>query len=186
MYEGRIRSHEAFREWFRFVDALDPIRSVLEFGCGMAVGYADFFHDRRYVGADLVEASIDWCRAQRRNPRHEYRCCDFISAPPTGEFDLVFSQGTIDNTYDMDAFLAAGLQRTRRWLYVTAYRGFFPTLPEHVYTWHEEHGCYYNDISPVRAYGTLKGLGCIDVSVLPFYTGRDDIPVETLIVAKRA
>jgi hypothetical protein len=184
MYESRLDQHQVFAHWLEAVERLAPVRSVAEFGCGLAVGYADAFSDRDYVGIDIAEQCIEWCRANRRNPRHEYWAADFIQSEWPRRFDLVLSQGTIDNTYDMDAFLRSAVAASRQWLYITAYRGFFASLPEHEYQWSPEHGCYYNNLSPSRAHRTLRAAGCTDVAVVPSHTGRAAIPFETLIVAR--
>jgi SAM-dependent methyltransferase len=184
MYQGRAEQHRCLQQWFAATTRREPIASVLEMGCGLGVGYADFFAQLRYVGADLSGKEIEWCRENRRNPRHEYVACDFIEAPFPERFDLVFSQGTIDNTYDMDAFLRAAVAASTRWVYVTAYRGFFPDLDEHVYRWNEGDGCYYNDLSAGRATATLRESGCREVAVVPSFTGRAEIPFETLILGR--
>jgi SAM-dependent methyltransferase len=184
MYESRIDQHEAFRLWLEAIDAIRPVQSVAEFGCGLAVGYAELFAEREYVGIDIAESSVEWCRANRPNPRHEYWAGDFIRSEWPRQFDLVLSQGTIDNTYDMDEFLRSAAAASRQWLYITAYRGFFPSLLEHQYEWSADHGCCYNNISPSRAYRTLREFGCRDVAVMPSRTGRAAIPFETLIVAR--
>lgn len=184
MYESRRDQHETFGRWLQSVDRLARVDSIVEFGCGLAVGYAELFADRDYVGIDIAEQCVEWCRTNRRHPGHEYWAGDFIRADWPRRFDLVLSQGTIDNTYDMDAFLCSAAAASRRWLYVTAYRGFFPELSEHEYRWSAEHGCYYNNLSPARAYRTLSELGCTDVAVMPSRTGRNEIPYETMIVAR--
>jgi hypothetical protein len=186
MYESRRDQHELFSRWLQAVDGIRPVRSVVEFGCGLAVGYAELFVDRDYVGIDIAEQCVEWCRENRPNPRHEYWEGDFIRSEWPRRFDLVLSQGTIDNTYDMDAFLRSAAAASGQWIYVTAYRGFFPALREHEYTWSPEHGCYYNNLSPSRACETLRAAGCTDVAVLPSHTGRTEIPFETLIVARVA
>jgi SAM-dependent methyltransferase len=184
MYNGRIEQHRALQQWFTSVDRAERIESVLEFGCGLAVGYADFFRDRVYTGADLAPHLIDWCRANRPNPAHTYVACDFINHAFPTRYDLVMSQGTIDNTYDMDAFLRAAVRASRRWVFITAYRGFFADLPEHRLEWRAADGCYYNDLSPTRAAAALREAGASDVAVLPSFTGRAEIPFETMIVAR--
>ena len=184
MYDGRLDQHQLFEQWFQVVNYIDPIHSVLEFGCGLAVGYADFFKDIRYVGTDIAEQLISWCQTNRQYPNHDYVTCDFIQHRFEEKFDIVFSQGTIDNVYDMDAFLHAAVASSRRWIYITAYRGFFPELSDHIYTWSEKHGCNYNDISPKQAYQTLVDCGCQDIMILPSFTGRENISFETLIIAR--
>lgn len=186
MYNGRAEQHEAFRQWFRSVDRAERVETVLELGCGLAVGYADFFHDRAYTGTDLAPQLVDWCQKHRPNPRHAYRACDFVREPFPNQYDLVFSHGTIDNNYDMDEFLRAAVRASRRWVYISAYRGFFPDLADHRMEWRQVDGCYYNDLSPARAEATLRAAGCREVAIFPSFTGRQEIPYETVIVARVA
>lgn len=151
MHDGRIEQHLAFQRWFAVTDRAERIETVLELGCGLAVGYADFFSGISYTGSDLASRVIDWCRHNRNNSRHRYVACDFIEETFPNHYDLVFSHGTIDNSYDMDAFLQAAVRASRRWVYITAYRGFFPELETHRIDWRESDGCFYNDLSPARA-----------------------------------
>lgn len=184
MYNGRIDQHQCFQQWFDYINNSEPVLSVLELGCGFAVGYADFFEDIRYVGTDLAETAITWCKKNRHNEKHDYVAIDFITEKFDEKFDLVFSQGTIDNTYDINGFIKAAIAASRRWIFITAYRGFFPGLQEHRYSWNGQHGCYYNDISPHQVYKLLEAEGCSDITIVPSHTGRQDIPFETLIVAR--
>jgi hypothetical protein len=184
MYNSRIDQHQCFQEWFHYANSLESIRSVLECGCGFAVGYADFFKDIRYVGMDLAETAIAWCKKNRLNAKHDYVARDSIAENFDEKFDLVFSQGTIDNTYDINGFIKSAIAASRRWIFITAYRGFFPDLLEHRYSWNDQHGCFYNDISPYQVYKLLKAEGCSDINIVPSHTGRQDIPFETLIIAR--
>lgn len=184
MYDARAEQHRMFKLWCDSMQRQAPLDHVLEFGCGMTVGYADYFAQKRYLGADISEHTIAWCNAHRRNPAHDHVACDFIEHRFPRRFDLVFSHGTIDNTYDMDEFLRAMVRASQRWVYLTAYRGFFPDLRDHAMNWCEPDGCFYNDLSPSRARTVLQECGCRDVAVLPSYTGRADIPFETVIVAR--
>jgi SAM-dependent methyltransferase len=188
MHRGRLDQHEAFQAWFNFVDRIKPIASIAEFGCGYAVGYADFFSDRRYLGIDMSEQAVEWCKANRARPGHDFIVGDFISDDPGERCDLVLSQGTIDNTYDMDAFLRAAVAASRKWIYVTAYRGYFAELTEHQYQLVTEQGVFYNKLSPVQAYHTLRKAGAHSVVIHPHFTGaRADTPghpFETVIIAR--
>jgi hypothetical protein len=184
MYNGRIEQHHALQTWFRYADRLRRIDSVLEFGCGMAVGYAEFLADRIYTGVDIAPHLIEWCKSSRKRSGHNYLACDFVREPFGVQYDLVFSQGTIDNNYDMDEFLLAAVRASRCWVYITAYRGYFVDLTEHRREWREADGCFYNDLSPVRATAVLQAAGCRDVFVFPSFTGRKEIPYETVIIAK--
>lgn len=184
MYETRIEQHLCFQEWFKYINSVEKVNSVAEFGCGLAVGYADFFKDIRYVGLDMAESSISWCQQNRKNKKHEYIITDFIANPVDEKFDVVFSQGTIDNSYNIEGFLQAAINASQRWIYITAYRGFFPELEKHVYTLNEDQGCFYNDLSPLRIYEFLKNSGCTEIAVVPSYTGKEEIPFEALFIAR--
>lgn len=188
MYDSRKAAHDDF---LAFVSSLDGkgehVGSLLDVGCGLSVGYADAFSDRHYVGMDLSGKEAEWCRQHRLNSNHEYLTGDIIRDVPEEHFDVVFSQGTIDNTYDMDAMLKAMVACSRGWIYLTAYRGWFPELPEHRYTWDEATTCFYNDISPEVVRKTLESLGCTEIGISPLDMGvRENNPIrfETRIVAR--
>jgi len=79
--------------------------------------------DRLVLSRALSEKEITWCRENRRNPKHGYLVGDFIDSLTDESFELVFSQGTIDNVYNMDAWLRECVRRSRQYIYITAYRG---------------------------------------------------------------
>ena len=62
MYDYRVLQHQAFQKWFCFINKLEPVTSVLDIGCGMGVGYVDFFKDINFVGIDLAPRVIKWCK----------------------------------------------------------------------------------------------------------------------------
>ena len=185
MYEGRIKAHTDLNEWVHSIDNKgEPIEKIADFGCGLGVGYCDHFENKHYTGIDLSPNNIEWCKKHRKNPRHKYINVDFITERMDEKFDLVFSSGTIDNTYDIEEFLKSMVRNSKKWIYLTCYKGWFPELAEHKYSWNEEHGCYYNDISPRQVRHTLNNLGCKDILVQPIKTERKDITYETLIIAR--
>ena len=186
MHGSRAAMHRDLVAWVRSSEHDASIRSIADFGAGLGVGYCDAFADRRYVGLDLCRRNTDWCSANRTNERHDFRCIDFVAEPLGERFDLVFSSGTIDNTYDVDACLRAMVAASRGWIHATCYRGWFPELDEHRYTYNPAHQCFYNDISPRRVRQTLEAAGCEDVRIDPIRTGNDAIPYETRIVARRS
>jgi SAM-dependent methyltransferase len=186
IHDARESIHAAFAAWVDERDRTDqPIRSVLEIGCGRGVRYPALVADRRYVGYDISIKEIEWCRANRPNPRHAYVAGDFIADGIDERFDLVFAHALIDHVYDIDAFLHAVVNATDRWVYLTAYRGWFPDLTDHRYSWSEQDTCFYNDLSPARVQALLTALGC-----RPLRVGRSDTVVEpigweTLIIGER-
>lgn len=185
MHDSRRSMHEEAVKWIHARDlAGEPIDSVADFGCGIGVGYCDALADRRYVGVDLIPANVEWCRTNRPNPRHEYHQFDFVVEPTPERYDLVMSSGTIDNAWDVEAYLDAMIRASKRWIYITCYRGWFPELDEHRYSWSAEHACFYNDVSSRRVHLHLESRGCREITIEPVQTKRRDISMETLIVAR--
>lgn len=185
MYNSRRMVHEQFVGWVRGRDrAGDRLEAIMDAGCGMGVGYAEQLADRRYTGVDLGPANVEWCRTHRSNPLHDYVCADLLEQPLERQFDVVFSSGTADNSYDLEAFLGALVAHSRKWIYVTLYRGWFPDLDDHEYSWDPATTCYYVDAAPGRIRSLLEGLGCRDIEIGPVPTDNREIRMETRIIAR--
>lgn len=178
IYDTRVDYHNHFIEW---IHQREPISSIVDFGCGLCIGYSEAFKDKEYTGVDISPSNIDWCKRNYKNPRHNYLNLDFIETPLNEKHDVAVSSGTIDNTYDIDECLAALVLASRKYIYLTAYRGYFPDLQEHKYSWSPKDGCFYNDISPIKAYTTLKDLECQYITVESLRLGEQ---TETLITAE--
>jgi len=186
IYHYRDSSHEAFRRWYRKVSERIPVSSVIDVGCGLGYGYREFFADERFFGIDLSPKAIAWCREHDRNPGHSYAELDVIERLPEERADLVFSQGTIDNVYDIDAFLRASARMTRELLYVANYRGYFGPMRAHRYQWDPGMQVCFNDLSAPRCEQVLREEGFQSVLVLEQATGREDIATETVLIASRS
>ena len=182
MYGSRRPQHERL---ISFIEAREDLRTIVDVGCGVGVGYHDAFADRTYVGVDLSRTNIEWCRTHRTNERHRYLCVDHATSDPDPDDrgDIAFSQGTIDNAWDVDAFLAGMVRWSRRLVHVTCYRGWFPELDEHRYRWNAEQGCFYNDVSPRRVRRTLERLGCTDIEIGP--QSGEGLPCRETVVTAR-
>ena len=184
MYNGRLKMHKDLVGWVEARESQgDKITSIADFGCGLGVGYCDDFAGKEYIGIDLSAHNIQWCQKNRKNPKHKYCCRDFIAEPLKQKVDLAFSSGTIDNGYDINASLESMVRSSGKWIYLTFYRGWFPDLEEHIYTWSDEHLCFYSDASAGRIRQTLLNLGCSSIIIEPVATGREDIPFETRVIA---
>ncbi|MCE5190499.1 MAG: hypothetical protein LLG08_01800, partial [Actinomycetia bacterium] len=103
---------------------------------------------------------------------------------PAEKYDLVFSHAVVDHVYDIEAFVAACAGQSRGWLYLTSYRGWFPTLRDHVYAWDDWTTAFYNSLAPAQLLVQLHQLGCTDIQVKPQATGKQDISQETIVIAR--
>ena len=166
--------------------------NVMDIGCGMGVGYGDALKGHRFTGVDLEPRGIAWCQENRAHPGHAYLCRDVLVPEHRKELvtlgsDFVFSSGTIDNTWNIDAYLEAMAAMTTRWLYIAAYRGWYGDLPVHRYNWQPATAAYYNDISPRQIERQLRALGFKTIDVSPMETGNPppQSPLETRILAER-
>ncbi len=185
IYDDRLPQHQAMMDWAGPLLANGDIKTVCEVGCGRGIGYAEFFRDVRFTGVDISEKEIAFCREHLANERHTWLCCDFVRRPPDEKFDLIFCQGTIENVYDMDALIRAMAGCSRKYLYITAFKGYFPDLQNHEYHWNPVYCCYDNRLSPGRVAELLGELGFSNIDIRPQKTLKADIPQETVIIASR-
>jgi Methyltransferase domain len=183
MFQYRLGVHRRFLDWLGNAEASSRFDSVLEVGCGRGVFYPHFFSDRRYSGLEYSKRNTEWLTEKRQWQLHSFHNGDIASWRNEEKFDLVFSSGTIDNVPDMDAFLKGVVRNAKKKIYLTAYRGWFPDLENHLNTWSGDTGAYYNDISPKRVWQVLEEVGCANIQIEPLPTGRPEIPFETLIIA---
>lgn len=185
IFNARGKIHKVFIDWLTKRQAKgDNIDSILDVGCGRSVVYADLFQHNRYVGYDISEKEIDWCKSNRNHPEHDYICGDFLKDGVDEKFDLVFSHAVIDHIYDINAFVWAILRTAKKWAYITSYRGWFPDFKTHIYRWNQTDTCFYNDISPNEVNEILEGIGCSDVEIFPLPSENKEILFETVIIAK--
>jgi hypothetical protein len=185
MHEYRKPIHQAFFDWVaRREQAGETIDSIADFGCGLGIGYCEHFASKRFTGVDLDLKNIEWCQKNRSNKLHSFVSIDFMTSPLPVRSDVVTSSGTIDNCYDVEAFLESMIQSAQKWIYLTCYRGWFPELAEHKYLWAPGDGCFYNDISPQRVREYLQGRGCNSIVIEPLRSSNSVIPYETCIIAR--
>ena len=71
----------------------------------------------------------------------------------------MFSHALIDHVYDVDLFIEKIVQSSKRFAYITAYRGYFPDLEKHVMRRNNLEGSYYNDISIKKITKKLTEMG---------------------------
>lgn len=156
IYNYRPLLHQDF---IKYLKSKNNIKTVLEVGCGAGtypIEFKDLFEDKKYVGIDIGKPSIEYCK---KHSSFKFICGDLINLDCNSKFDLVFSHAVIDHVYDIDKFLDKILSCTKKFAYISAYRGYFPNLKEHKMTWSNEKGCYYNDLSVEQLKNFLKSKG---------------------------
>ena len=190
MYESREKVHEQF---FYFLGKLKKsgtsIQSITDFGCGIGYGYTNRLRNIDYTGLDLSINAINLANKVNTlysdaEGKHQFICTDFLKNQITCKSDIVISSGTIDNTYDIPLFLRRMVSAANKYIYLTAYRGWFPEILNHQYEYHEKGGYFNNSISPQATYNCLKDLGCTEININYILTNSFEIPFETEISAK--
>ena len=155
MHDSHEIQHQDFIKYFKSKN----IETVLEVGCGTGfypINLKELFTNVKYTGTDISKTAIKHCK---ENSHHEFISGDFITFDFSKQFDLVYSHAVIDHVYDMDAFASKIVELTKKFAYISAYRGFFPELQQHKINWNHEEGSYYNDFSIIQIKEKYKEIG---------------------------
>jgi len=156
MHESHKIQHQDF---IQYLKTRKNLETVLEVGCGTGVypiKLKELFSNIKYTGIDISETAIKQCK---KNSSFEFLVGDFIKLNISKKFDLVYSHAVVDHVYDMDAFVAKIVDVTKKYAYITAYRGFFPDLKKHKMNWNDTDGSYYNDFSIIQIKKKFKEIG---------------------------
>lgn len=156
IYNYRPLLHQNFLEYLK---NKHDVKSVLEIGCGIGtypIEFRKYFDKKDYLGIDIGKPAIEYCK---QNSNFEFICGDIINMELDRKFDLVFSHAVIDHVYDIDAFLEKIVNLSRKHVFISAYRGYFPDLDGHKMTWDNDKGCYYNDLSVNQLKRNLLKIG---------------------------
>lgn len=176
--------HENF---IQFLKARSDVKSALEIGCGSGIypiRYKDLFTQIQYTGIDISPSAIEFCK---KKSDFEFICGDLLKMNLEKKYDLVFSQSVIDHVYDIDLFITKIAKATKKYAYVSSYRGYFPELKKHKMEWRDDDGCYYNDISVSKLKTTLleSGLKQDEFQVRAQETGQKGLEIGTIIEINR-
>ena len=155
MHNSCLKMHDDFK---KFLAEKSPT-TILEVGCGAGyypINLKELFINIEYTGTDISETAIKFCKL--KSP-FNFICTDFLKNNLNKKFDLVFSHALIDHVYDVELFIEKIIQTSKRFVYVTAYRGYFPDLEKHVIQRNNLEGSYYNDISIKKITKKLAEMG---------------------------
>jgi len=180
MHESHKIQHQDF---IQYLKTRKNLETVLEVGCGTGVypiKLKELFANIKYTGIDISETAIKQCK---KNSSFEFIAGDFIKLDISRKFDLIFSHAVVDHVYDMDEFVAKIVNLTKKYAYITAYRGFFPDLKKHKMNWNNEDGSFYNDFSIIQINKKLKemGLNEFDIRSLKVDDKNNNQDYQTII-----
>ena len=180
MHNSRLPAHKDLINFYNVHKK--KINNVLEIGCGISYFYQSLFKNIKYSGLDISKQNVNFCQNNYKNPKHNYYHGDITQFKNNSKYDLVFSQGTIDNSYDMNSYIIKMINLSKKYVYITAYRGWFPKLDEHQYSWNDNHKCCYNNLSVKEISKLLKKIKNIKFFIDPLNTIKKDITKETKII----
>ena len=182
MHESHKIQHQDF---IQYLKTRKNLETVLEVGCGTGVypiKLKELFANIKYTGIDISETAIKQCK---KNSSFEFIAGDFIKLNISRKFDLVFSHAVVDHVYDVDEFVAKIVNLTKKYAYITAYRGFFPDLKKHKMNWNNEDGSFYNDFSIIQINKKLKEMGLneneFNIRSLKVDDKNDGLDYQTII-----
>ena len=176
--------HENF---IQFLKSKNDVKSVLEIGCGSGIypiRYKELFSGIQYAGIDISPSAIEFCK---KKSDFEFICGDLLKMNLEKKYDLVFSQSVIDHVYDVDLFITKIANATKKYAYVSSYRGYFPELKKHKMEWRDNDGCYYNDVSVSKLRIALleSGLKEDEFQIRAQETGQKGLETGTIIEINR-
>ena len=182
MHESHKIQHQDF---IQYLKTRKNLETVLEVGCGTGVypiKLKELFANIKYTGIDISETAIKQCK---KNSSFEFIAGDFIKLDISRKFDLVFSHAVVDHVYDVDEFVAKIVNLTKKYAYITAYRGFLPDLKKHKMNWNDEDGSFYNDFSIIQINKKLKEMGLneseFNIRSLKVDDKNDSLDYQTII-----
>ena len=181
MYESRLKINKDFISWINNND----IESIADFGCGIGIGFNKAFEDKEYIGIDISERNINWCKKNYKNPKHKYMCMDFIADSLPQKVDVSVCNGTLENVWSINDALRGMVNSSEKWIYASCFMGWYPDLKSHKYSWEDKKKVYSSLISPAESRVVLEDLGCTDIQIFPAKKGLDDESgYETIIIAR--
>ncbi|CAB4960692.1 MAG: methyltransferase domain-containing protein [Actinobacteria bacterium] len=148
MHDSRPESHRFLCDWFA-KEARDS-ESFLEVGCGAGVFFPqwiiDKFPEATYTGVDLSATAVALARRHSRFSGKDFESIPVSELLGSERFDVVFSQATVDNVPDIDAFVHDMIRLSRRWVVFSCSRETIETS-DHEYEYVDAAGYFSNRVS---------------------------------------
>lgn len=148
MHDSRPESARYMHEWMS--EEVTDGSSFLEVGCGAGIHFPAWithtFPNSSYTGVDLSASAIRSARVNSAGPRISYEAVAVSEVLGHERFDVVFSQATVDNVPDMDAFVHDMIRLAREWVVLSCFRDTI-TDPEHEYDYVAGSGYFSNRLS---------------------------------------
>ena len=131
--------------------------SVLEIGCSIGLlpkFMNNVFNNVEYTGLDLSEKSL--ALAKKNFINGNFLEGDFLQLSLEKDYELILSLDVIDHVYDPDAFLKKIIQKTKKFGFVRAYRGYFDEIDDHIMEYRTNEGIYLNNLSIKKIHALFK------------------------------
>lgn len=184
--EERKNGRRSLGQW---LDCVEPNTGKIESVTDVKLGHFESSDsnpgNRKYTTIN-IQALSPAPEHDRQNDNCDSCLADIIPLTPENKADIVFSDGAIDHIYDIDAFIKTLAHLSRKLLYITSRRGYFPALNDHRYRWDSETGGHNNDVSPQKIAAILKEEGFETVVIFPQQSDRKDTNAETVVIASRS
>lgn len=124
------------------------LSSVLEIGCSTGL-LPKFMNNRfnnvKYTGLDFSEKSLQL--AEKNYTSGNFLKGDFLQLSLEQDYDLILCLDVIDHVNDPDAFLKKIIQKTKKFGFIRAYRGYFDKIDNHIMEYRSNEGIYLNNLS---------------------------------------
>ncbi|WP_448106817.1 sulfotransferase domain-containing protein [Pseudomonas azerbaijanoccidentalis] len=177
---NRAASLSMFKAWYSTIE--HEVSSILDAGCSHNSQLSNLFTEKRFCAIDVYGFGKESARV---GGDCDVIRVDLIRENPGVCSDLVLSDSVIDHVYDIDLFVRKLAGMSNRYLYITCGRGYFDGISDHRYLWDKNTKLHLNEVSVKRVCEILRAEGFATVTAFPIETGREDIPVESIIVACR-
>lgn len=144
MFFSKISSLNFLNEYL----SQKKLSSVLEIGCstGLLPKFMNnIFNNVKYTGLDLSEKSLRF--AKKNYMSGNFLKGDFLQLSLEQDYELILSLDVIDHVYDPDAFLKKIIQKTKKFGFIRAYRGYFDKIDNHIMEYRPNEGIYLNNLS---------------------------------------
>jgi ubiquinone/menaquinone biosynthesis C-methylase UbiE len=174
-------------DFIEFLKTKNDVNTILEIGCGTGVypiHFKNLFKNKTYTGFDVSVSGILHCI---QHSDFAFMCGNFLEVDFNNKFDLVFSHAVIDHVKDINLFLTKAAKISKKYVYISAFNGFYPELSKNKVIPDKKHSSYINKISPVETKEILikNGLKEEEIIIRKIVENTPEVREGTIIEISR-